>query len=138
MKRIKKKLKSQPRQMLNGLRQFVITLMLVVTLAILPATGFEPGLTGYAAAETVQVDQAELDSLFAGVDSLLLERRLLQIELEDVRRKAEIESVLCGERLKLREGKDTWIIRVMKSSTMDVIFFVAGVYVGANAVQSVR
>jgi len=138
MRRIDKRIRSPLTQMPNVLKQFVTTLLLVTTLAILPAIGSVPGSNGYAAAETVWVDQAELDSLFAGVDSLLLERRLLQIELEDVTRKAEIDSVLCEDRLKLREGKDTWIMRVMKSSTMDVIFFVAGIYVGANAVQSVR
>ncbi len=121
----------------NVLKRLLISTLLALTLAT-TAPNLEPALNA-SASDTVCVPAAELNSLYAGVDSLLLERRLLQINLWEVRREAHIDSVLFAERLALRDAQnDSWFIRALKHPAMDALYFVLGVYVGARAIQSVN
>jgi hypothetical protein len=99
---------------------------------------FETASNAFAT-DTVCVPAAELHDLYAGVDSLLLERRLLQIDLWETRRGAHVDSVLFADRLALRDAQqDSWFIRALKHPAMDALYFILGVYVGARAIQEVK
>lgn len=121
----------------TGLRRGLISIVLALTLAT-AAPSYSPDSKPFAA-DTVCVSVAEMDSLFAGVDSLILERRLLQISLRETQQRAHVDSVLFAERLALRDAeRDSWFIRALKHPAMDAVYFVLGVYVGANAISRVR
>ena len=125
------------KQMPNVLKRLLISMTLALMIGTL-GPNFEPASKPLAA-DSVYVSVKNLESLYAGVDSLLLERRLLQVELWEVRRTARVDSVLFAERLALRDAQnDSWFIRALKHPVMDALYFVFGVYVGARAIQSVN
>lgn len=118
------------------LRRLMISIVLAMMLAT-AAPSYDSASNVFAT-DTVCVTVAEMDSLFAGVDSLILERRLLQIDLREARQRAHVDSVLFAERLALRDQRDTWFVRALKHPVMDAVYFVLGVYIGANAISQVR
>lgn len=125
------------KQMPTVLKRLMISMMLALSLAA-SVPNFEPASKAFAA-DTVCVPATELHDLYAGVDSLLLERRLLQISLWEANRTAHVDSVLFAERLALRDAQaDGWFIRALKHPAMDALYFVLGVYVGARAIQAVN
>ena len=125
------------KQMQSGLKRLTISIMLATTLAM-SVPSYEHASKAFAA-DTVCVPATELHDLYAGVDTLLLERRLLQIDLWEANRGAHVDSVLFAERLALRDAQqDGWFIRALKHPAMDALYFVLGVYVGARAIQSVN
>lgn len=139
MKQTERKIGFPGKPVRNVLRRFVITMLLVMTLAFQPMTGSVIGSNGYAASETVQVERVVLDSLIIETDRLMLQNRILEIDCWEIKKRARVDSVMYEERLKLlREERGSWLERVMKHPVMDAAYFVLGVYVGAYAVQSVR
>lgn len=125
------------KQMRRVLKRLTISIVLATTLAM-SVPNFEPASKAFAA-DTVCVPATELHDLYAGVDSLLMERRLLQIDLWEAKRGAHVDSVLFAERLALRDAeKESWLVRALKSSAMDAVYFVAGVYLGAQVITHVR
>ena len=121
----------------NVLKRLLISMTLALMIGML-GPSFSPDSKPLAA-DSVYVSVENLESLYAGVDSLLLERRLLQIDLWEVRGQAHIDSVLFAERLALRDAqRDSWLERALKSTAMDAVFFMAGVYIGAQAISHVR
>ena len=125
------------KRMPNVLKRLLISTTLALMIGTLTPS-FEPASKPLAA-DSVYVSVENLESLYAGVDSLLLERRLLQINLKEVRGRAHIDSVLFAERLALRDAqKESWLVRALKHPAMDAVYFVAGVYIGAQAISHVR
>jgi hypothetical protein len=106
-----------------------------MTLSLILATAvpnYEIVSTAYSA-DSVVVAVEELDSLIAGVDSLLYERRLLQIDLTEAQRMARADSLMFEERLNIyREHERSWL---SKALSHPAIWFMIGAYAGLQAAR---
>lgn len=126
------------RQTPNGKRLKWISLAVALTL-VMSAPASVP-VSSASGIDTVWVPAAELEELYAGVDSLLLERRLLQIDLWESRSTANVDRVLFEDRLALLKDAQhrSWFVKALQSPMMDAVYFILGAYVGAQAITYVR
>ena len=117
---------SRRTQIKRVLKRLLISTVLVLTLAA-SAPSSAPVSTGYVA------DSVMVDSLIAGVDSLLLERRLLQINLMEAQRMARADSLMFEERLNIyRERERSWLTKALSHPAL---WFMLGAYAGLQAAR---
>ena len=122
---------SPRRQTRRGLKLWLSTMLLVMIMAT-GAPDYSPGLNA-SEADTVWVSASELDSLYAGVDTLLLERRLLQIDLLEVRRMAQADSLMYEDRLEIYRAREkSWLTKALSHPA---IWFMIGAYAGLQAAR---
>ena len=119
------------KRMKRGLRLWLSTMLLVLILAS-GGPSYSPGSNVFAT-DTVCVAVSELDSLYAGVDTLLLERRLLQIDLLEVRRIAQADSLMFEDRLEIYRAREkSWLTKALSHPA---IWFMIGAYAGLQAAR---
>lgn len=112
--------------MRSVMKRLMISSVLALTLAT-SAPSSALVLTGYVA------DSAMVDSLIAGVDSLLYERRILQIDLGETRRIARVDSLAFEERLDIYRARErSGLIKIL---THPSVWFCVGVYAGLRVTR---
>lgn len=117
--------------MRSVMKRLMISSVLALTLAT-TAPVSAPVSNAYAA-DTVVVDRVEFEEILAGVDSLILERRLLQIDLTEAQRMARADSLMFEERLNIyRERERSWLTKALSHPAL---WFMLGAYAGLQAAR---
>ena len=113
------------------LKRLLISSVLALSLAATAPVSV-PVSNAYAA-DTVVVDRVEFEEILAGVDSLILERRLLQIDLTEAQRMARADSLMFEERLNIyRERERSWFTKALSHPAL---WFMLGAYAGLQAAR---
>lgn len=116
-------------------RRVIRRLTISISLALILATSipaYVPVSTAYAA-DSVTVSVVELEGMIASVDTLLLERRLLQIDLTEARHIAKADSLMYEERLDIYRARErSWLTKALSHPA---IWFMVGAYAGLRATK---
>lgn len=113
------------------LKRLLISTVLALVLAT-SVPNYAP-VSNVFAADTVCVPANQLNELYAGVDSLLLERRLLQIDLTETRRMATVDSLMFEERMNIYRAREkSWLTKALSHPA---IWFMIGAYAGLQAAR---
>lgn len=115
----------------SALRHWTISIVLALVLAAsVPSSGTLSSVSG---TDSTYVSRNDLNELTAGVDSLLLERRLLQIDLTEARRMAQVDSLMYEDRLDIYRSRErSWLTRALSHPA---IWFMIGAYAGLQAAR---
>ena len=117
----------------SALRHWTISIVLALVLAAATNVPSSGRPSDASVSDSVYVSRNDLNNLTAGVDTLLLERRLLQIDLTEARRMAQVDSLMYEDRLDIyRSREGSWLTRALSHPA---IWFMIGAYAGLQAAR---
>lgn len=120
----------------------VIALVLTIALTATSVRAIDAPNSSAASEPVVELSTAEADSVLDLIDDQELRIRLLEIDLEETRRLAAIDSTLAATRLELtreayeeiiqayKDDRDNWLERMAKKP---VVWLAIGLYLGVQA-----